>query len=86
MQGMKMGNMQHSNMSGREGTDMSTSSNIIILNYAMMKAPYNTALFDGIHGETYIVSKWATLSTIMIVTWALVRYNNHLLITFQVFL
>jgi FtsP/CotA-like multicopper oxidase with cupredoxin domain len=40
-------NMQHNNMSGMEGMEMSSSSDIVTLNYAMMKAPYNTALPDG---------------------------------------
>jgi len=42
-----MNTMQHSNMAGMEGMDMSTSSDIVTLNYSMMKAPYNTALPDG---------------------------------------
>jgi CopA family copper-resistance protein len=45
--GGEVNNMQHSNMAGMAGMDMSDSSDIVTLNYSMMKAPYNTALPDG---------------------------------------
>ena len=47
MQGMDMSNMPHGNVSGMEGINMNSSSDIVTLNYAMLRSPTSTVLTDG---------------------------------------